>query len=81
MEVEQQIYAHWTNADIPIARNLVFRSGRAQLKVNTGRYMYRTYSLMLILGMLEWGANFGFVDADMTFKHANGVTLGTGSFG
>ena len=81
MEVEQQIYAHWTNANIPIARNLVFRSGRAQLKVNAGSNMYRTYCLMLILGMLEWGTNFGFINADMTFKNANGVTLGTGSFG
>ena len=38
---------------------------------------------MLILGILEWGRTYGFVDADMVFKKYNGgqiLTLGTGSF-
>ena len=42
--------------------------------------MYGTYHLMLHLGMLEWGSSFGFVDADVTFKYADGVTLGSGVF-
>ena len=29
VKIKQAIHAHWTDADIPIARNLFFRSGRA----------------------------------------------------
>ena len=83
LAIELEIYTHWTQADIPIANDLVFRSGRAELRMNAAQRMYRTYCLMLILGILEWGRTYGFVDADMVFKKYNGgqiLTLGTGSF-
>ena len=81
--IELEIYTHWTQSDIPIARDLVFRSGPAELRINAAQRMYRTYCLMLILGILEWGRSYEFVEANMVFKKYNGgqiSTLGTGSF-
>lgn len=82
VEIKHEIDTHWTDIDIPIAGNLVFTSVSAQLKLNTARYMLRTYCLMLMVGMLEWGLQYGFIEVDMEFVEQRDRvrgSLGTGS--
>ena len=82
-ETEREIYTHWTQKDIPIDQNLVTASGRAKLTVYAAPLMYRTYCLMLILGLLEWGQINGFIEVDMKFMKYTGTqrtTLGFGTF-
>ena len=81
-EIEDEIYTHWTDKDIPITEDLVFTSGWAKLKLNTAPFMYRTYCLMLMVGVIEWGQNYGFIEVDMEFvekKDSARRKLGTGS--
>ena len=82
VEIKHEIDTHWTDYDIPISENLVFTSGPAQLELNTARYMYRTYCLMLLVGILEWGQQYGFIEVDMEFVEQKSMarrSLGTGS--
>lgn len=82
-EIENELETHWTDDDIPIASDLSLTSGSAELRLNTAQYMYRTYCLMLMVGIVEWGYQYGFLEADMEFVQQKGRarrTLGTGSF-
>lgn len=81
-EIKNELETHWTDDDIPISRDLSFPSGSAELKLNTAQYMYRTYCLMLMVGIMEWGHKYGFLEVDMEFVQQKGRarrTLGTGS--
>lgn len=82
-EIEREIYYHWTHVDIPIPENLVFIHGTAELNIYAAPFMYRTYCLMLMLGVIEWGRDYdGFIEVDMLFTQTVGArikTLGTGS--
>lgn len=82
IEIKHELDTILTDIDIPISGNLVFTSGSAELKLNTGEYMWRTYCLMLMVGVLEWGHIYGFMEIDMEFvEQREGArrTLGTGS--
>ena len=82
VEIMREINTDWTDLDKPISGNLIFTFGRAQLKLNTARYMFRTYCLKLLVGVIEWGQEYGFIEADMEFVQQRGRarrTLGTGS--
>ena len=82
IEIKHEIDTHFTVHDIPIASNLVFTHGTAQLKLNTAPLMYRTYCLELLLGVLIWGHDYDFIEVDMEFVQQRGRarrTLGTGS--
>lgn len=82
IEIKHELDTILTDIDIPISGNLVFTSGSAELRLNTGEYMWRTYCLMLMVGVLEWGHIFGFFEVDMEFvEQREGArrTLGTGS--
>ena len=82
LEIMHEINTHWTDIDVPISGNLVFTSGPAQLKLNTARFMFRTYCLQLLLGILGWGQQYSFIEVDMEFVRQRGRarrTLGTGS--
>ena len=81
-EIEHEIYIHWTAIDVPIGMDLAFTYGPAELKVNTAPLMYRTYCLMLLVGVLEWGQKYDFIEVDMEFVQRKGSMrrlLGTGS--
>lgn len=80
-EIMHEIDTHFTVQDVPIA-NMVLTSGSAQLKLNTARFMWRTYCLQLMLGVLTSGQRYGFVEVEMEFMQQRGRarrTLGTGS--
>ena len=82
LEIKHEIDTHFTVHDIPIANNLVFTHGTAQLKLNTAPLMFRTYCLHLLLGVLIWGQAYDFIEVDMEFVQQRGRarrTLGTGS--
>ncbi|CAD6594568.1 MAG: hypothetical protein ASARMPREDX12_009617 [Alectoria sarmentosa] len=82
LEIKHEIDTHWTHIDIPISGNLVFTSGSAQLKLNTGPLMWRTYCLHLTLGVSQWGHEYGYIEVNMQFVQRSGRarrTLGTGS--
>lgn len=80
--IEKEIYSHWTNPDIPIPGNLAFGARLVELKLNYSLDMLRTYCLMLLVGILEWGQSYGFIEVDMEFliqKVGLRRRLGTGS--
>ena len=82
IEIKDEIDTHFTVHDIPIANNLVFTHGTAQLKLNTAPLMFRTYCLHLLLGVLIWGHDYDYIEVDMEFVQTRGRarrTLGTGS--
>ena len=47
------IHKHWTQTDIPIAADQVFKSRQVNLRLNAAPFMLRTYCLMLATGVME----------------------------
>lgn len=81
VDIMEYLREHFTDPDTPIG-NLAFTHGSARFKLNAGPNMWRSHCLKLIVGILDWGHEYEFIQADMVFVQRRGSTrrtLGSGS--
>jgi len=83
IEIRYEMEQLPSHSDVPVAKNWLWRDGRAVLTMKPDSTMTHSIFGQMLAGLMVWGSHYGFVEVEVVFLMRRGGgcrVVGTGSF-